>query len=79
MESVAEVPEEASGLRQPRFWIRVFLLLDRLPPKANEPCLPNTHTHTHTHKYTPVDGSSMNEECEAVTVDHQVCAVRFLT
>jgi len=39
------VPEEASGLRQPRFWIRVFLLLDRLPAKANEPCLP-THTHT---------------------------------
>ena len=33
--SVAEVPEEASGLRQPRFWIRVFLLLDRLPAKAN--------------------------------------------
>ena len=48
MESVAEVPEEASGLRQPRFWIRVFLLLDTLPAKANEPCLP-THTHTHTH------------------------------
>jgi len=47
MESVAEVPEEASGLRQPRFWIRVFLLLDRLPAKANEPCLP-TLTHTHT-------------------------------
>jgi len=39
------VPEEASGLSQPRFWIRVFLLLDRLPAKANEPCLP-THTHT---------------------------------
>jgi len=39
MESVAEVPEEASGLCQPRFWIRVFLLLDRLPAKANEPCL----------------------------------------
>jgi len=33
------VPEEASGLRQPRFLIRVFLLLDRLPAKANEPCL----------------------------------------
>jgi len=33
------VPQEASGLRQPRFWIRVFLLLDRLPAKANEPCL----------------------------------------
>ena len=46
MESVAEVPEEASGLRQPRFWIRVFL--DRLPAKANEPSLPaDTHTHTH--------------------------------
>jgi len=27
----------------------------------------------------PVDGTSMNEECEAVMVDHQVCAVRFLT
>ena len=41
---------EASRLRQPRFWIRVFLLLDRLPAKANEPCLPTqTHTHTHTH------------------------------
>jgi len=49
MESVAEVPEEASGLRQPRFWIRVFLLLDRLPAKANKPCLPCRHTHTHTH------------------------------
>jgi len=48
MKSVTEVPEEASGLRQPRFWIRVFLLLDRLPASANEPCLP-THTHTHTH------------------------------
>jgi len=48
MESVAEVPEEASGLRQPRFWIRVFLFLDRLPAKANEPCLP-AHRHTHTH------------------------------
>jgi len=47
MESVAGVPEEASGLHQPRFWIRVFLL-DRLPAKADEPCLP-THTHTHTH------------------------------
>jgi len=45
MESVAEVPEEASGFRQPRFWIRVFLLLDRLHAKANEPCLP-TETHT---------------------------------
>ena len=41
-------PEEASELRQPRFWIRVFLLLDKLPAKANEPCLP-TYTHTHTH------------------------------
>jgi len=50
MESVTEVPEEASGLRQPRFWIRVFLLLDRLPAKANEPCLHTfRHTHTHTH------------------------------
>jgi len=49
MESVTEVPEEASGLRKPRFWIRVFLLLDRLPAKANEPCLPHSHTHTHTH------------------------------
>jgi len=50
MESVTEVPEEASGLRKPRFWIRVFLLLDRLPAKANEPCLRiDTHTHTHTH------------------------------
>jgi len=52
-----EVPEEASGLRQPRFWIRVFLLLDRLPAKAKEPCLPmadraDTHTHTHTHTQT---------------------------
>jgi len=47
MESVAEVPEEASGLRQARFWIRVFLLLDRLPAKANEPCLP-----IYTHLYT---------------------------
>jgi len=27
----------------------------------------------------PVDGTSMNEECEVVMVDHQVCAVRFLT
>ena len=36
---------EASGLRQLRFWIRVFLLLDRLPAKANEPCLP-THRPT---------------------------------
>ena len=34
---------EASRLREPRFWIRVFLLLDRLPAKAH------THTHTHTH------------------------------
>ena len=50
MESVAEVPEEASGLDQPRFWIRVFLLLDRLPAKANEPCLPH-HTHTHTQPF----------------------------
>ena len=33
---------EAIGLRQPRFWIRVFLLLDRLPTKANEPCLPGS-------------------------------------
>ena len=41
---------EASGLCQPRFWIRVFLL-DRLPAKANEPCLPHTHTHTHN-RYT---------------------------
>ena len=24
-----------------------------------------------------VDGTSMNEECEVVMVDHQVCAVRF--
>jgi len=48
MESVTEVPEEASRLHQPRFWIRVFLLLDRLPAKANEPCLPPpTHRHTH--------------------------------
>jgi len=46
MESVTEVPEEASGLRQPRFSIRVFLLLDRLPAKANEPCLPTEDTHT---------------------------------
>jgi len=37
------VPEEASGLRQPRFWIIVFLLLDRLPAKANEPCVPSTN------------------------------------
>jgi len=62
MESVAEVPEEASGLCQPRFWIRVFLLLDRLPAKANEPCLPpsmsvlgRTHTHTHTTFYGSLD------------------------
>ena len=27
----------------------------------------------------PVDRTSMSEECEAVMVDHQVCAVRFLT
>jgi len=50
------VPEEASGLRQPRFWIRVFLLLDRLPAKANEPCLPtralSAHTHTQTDRQT---------------------------
>jgi len=51
MESVAEVPEEASGLGQPRFWIRVFLLLDRLPAKANEPCLTDTHTQTQTDKW----------------------------
>jgi len=51
MESVAEVPVEASGLRQPRFWIRVFLLLDRLPAKAKEPCLP---PHTHTPFYDPL-------------------------
>ena len=25
-----------------------------------------THTHTHTHTCRPVDGTSMNEECEAV-------------
>ena len=41
-------------------------------------------THTHTHTCRPVDGTSMNEECEAVDavqpqVDHHVCAVRFLT
>jgi len=48
---------EVSGLRKPRFWIRVFLLLDRLPAKANEPCLP-THTHTHAHTHTqPFYGS----------------------
>ena len=52
MESVAEVPEEASGLRQPRFWIRVFFLLDRLPAKASEPCLPTFGTHTNR----PTDG-----------------------
>ena len=51
MESVAEVPEDASGLRQPRFWIRVFLLLDRLPAKANEP---HKYTHTHTHTHTSI-------------------------
>ena len=38
----------------------------------------------HQHTHTPVDGTSMNEECEAVNavqpqVDRQVCAVRFLT
>ena len=52
-----------------------------------------THAHTHarmharthacmhacTHTCRPVDGTPMNEECEAVMVDHQVCAVRFLT
>jgi len=58
MESVAEVPEEASGLRQPRFWIRVFLLLDRLPVKANEPCLLDT--------CRPADSTSMNKECAAI-------------
>ena len=52
MERVTEVPEEASGLRQPRFWIRVSLLLDRLPAKANEPCLPQTNKHTQTHTHT---------------------------
>jgi len=31
------------------------------------------------HTCRPVDGTSMNKECEAVMVDHQVCAVRFLT
>jgi len=31
------------------------------------------------HTCRPVDGTSMNEECETVMVDHQVCAVRFLT
>jgi len=35
--------------------------------------------HEHTHTCRPVDGTSMNEECEVVMVDHQVCAVRFLT
>jgi len=54
MESVAEVPEEASRLRQPRFWIRVFLLLDRLPAKANEPCLPDRHTDRQTDRHTSV-------------------------
>ena len=49
MESVAEVLEEAGGLRQPRFWIRIFLLLNRLFAKDNEPCV-STHTHTHTRK-----------------------------
>jgi len=43
---------EASGLRQPWFWITVFLLLDRLPAKANEPVCPHTHTHTHAHMHT---------------------------
>jgi len=52
MESVAEVPEEASGLRQPRFWIRVFLLLDRLPAKANETCLPTDTPDRHTDRQT---------------------------
>jgi len=36
-------------------------------------------TDTHTDTCRPVDGTSMNEECEAVMVDRQVCAVRFLT
>jgi len=35
-----------------------------------------THTHTHTHTCGPVDGTSMNKECEG---DRQVWAVRFLT
>ena len=52
MESVVDVPEDASGLREPRFWIRVFLLLDRLPAKANEPSAPpHTHTQSHTHTH----------------------------
>jgi len=45
---------------------------------------------THTHTSRLVDGTSMNEECVAVDVvgsmpilqprvDHQVCALRFLT
>ena len=52
MESVTEVPEEASGLRKPQFCIRVFLLLDRLPAKADEPCLPTKkHTHTETDRW----------------------------
>ena len=34
---------------------------------------------THTHTCRPVDGTSMNEECEAIMVDRQVCAMRFLT
>jgi len=51
MESVVEVPEKASGLRQPRFWIRVFLLLDRLPAEANEPCLPR-QTDRQTDRHT---------------------------
>jgi len=54
MESVTEVPEEASGLRQPRFWIRVFLLLDRLPAKANEPCLPTHRQIDHTTSRTGI-------------------------
>ena len=52
MESVVEVPEEASGLHQPRFWIRVFLLLDSL------------HTHTHTHK---VIDATDNPMCSSAT------------
>ena len=54
MESVAEVPEEASGLHQPRFWIRV-LLLDRLPAKANEPCLPIAQMLTLTYQLSLSD------------------------
>ena len=42
---------EASGLRQPRFWIRIFLLLGRLPAKANEPCQTYTQLNSvHTRK-----------------------------